>query len=131
MVSDVLTICPPPTPPPASSDRHFQCELLAAAVPGHTIHTSVLSSAPQPLLVSRPLLNQVKCYHKKFRSATRDVIFRLQFHTGAVQGYGLLFGKEELDSACKGEWMEPSVRSIVLLGLLPTRWQRYCQQKQN
>eukprot|EP00073_Rattus_norvegicus_P030379 XP_006251528.1 PREDICTED: tensin-3 isoform X5 [Rattus norvegicus] len=45
----------------------------------------------------------VKCYHKKFRSATRDVIFRLQFHTGAVQGYGLLFGKEELDSACKDD----------------------------
>ncbi|XP_075414249.1 tensin-3 isoform X2 [Tenrec ecaudatus] len=41
----------------------------------------------------------VKCYHKKYRSATRDVIFRLQFHTGAVQGYGLLFGKEELDNA--------------------------------
>ncbi|KAL1791212.1 tensin-3 isoform X1 [Sigmodon hispidus] len=45
----------------------------------------------------------VKCYHRKFRSATRDVIFRLQFHTGAVQGYGLLFGKEELDSACKDD----------------------------
>ncbi|CAH6997844.1 Tns3 [Phodopus roborovskii] len=45
----------------------------------------------------------VKCYHKKFRSATRDVIFRLQFHTGAVQGYRLLFGKEELDSACKDD----------------------------
>ncbi|KAM4873970.1 tensin-3 isoform 2-T2 [Thomomys bottae] len=42
----------------------------------------------------------VKCYHKKYRSATRDVIFRLQFHTGAVQGYRLLFGKEELDNAC-------------------------------
>lgn len=44
----------------------------------------------------------MKCYHKKYRSATRDVIFRLQFHTGAVQGYGLLFAKEELDNACKG-----------------------------
>ncbi|XP_077159306.1 tensin-3 isoform X3 [Paroedura picta] len=41
----------------------------------------------------------VKCYHKKYRSATRDVIFRLQFHTGAVQGYGLMFGKEDLDNA--------------------------------
>ncbi|XP_040602616.1 tensin-3 isoform X5 [Mesocricetus auratus] len=50
-----------------------------------------------------PQACEVKCYHKKFRSATRDVIFRLQFHTGAVQGYGLLFGKEELDSACKDD----------------------------
>ncbi|XP_042637372.1 tensin-3 [Orycteropus afer afer] len=41
----------------------------------------------------------VKCYHKKYRSATRDVIFRLQFHTGAVQDYGLMFGKEDLDNA--------------------------------
>ncbi|XP_006876565.1 PREDICTED: tensin-3-like [Chrysochloris asiatica] len=45
----------------------------------------------------------VKCYHKKYRSATRDVIFRLQFHTGAVQGYGLVFGKEELDDASKDD----------------------------
>nr|XP_054392419.1 tensin-1-like isoform X8 [Pongo abelii] len=43
----------------------------------------------------------VKCYHKKYRSATRDVIFHLQFHTGAVQGYGLVFGKEDLDNASK------------------------------
>ncbi|XP_077852929.1 tensin-3 isoform X13 [Macaca mulatta] len=45
----------------------------------------------------------VKCYHKKYRSATRDVIFRLQFHTGAVQGYGLVFGKEDLDNASKDD----------------------------
>ncbi|XP_033620811.1 tensin-3, partial [Fukomys damarensis] len=42
----------------------------------------------------------VKCYHKKYRSATRDVVFRLQFHTGAVQGHALVLGKEDLDSAC-------------------------------
>ncbi|OWK06706.1 hypothetical protein Celaphus_00012132 [Cervus elaphus hippelaphus] len=46
---------------------------------------------------------EVKCYHKKYRSATRDVIFRLQFHTGAVQGYRLVFAKEDLDNASKGE----------------------------
>ncbi|XP_068252100.1 tensin-3 isoform X5 [Nyctibius grandis] len=43
----------------------------------------------------------LKCYHKKYRSATRDVIFRLQFHTGAIQGHGLVFGKEDLDNANK------------------------------
>ncbi|KAM5303146.1 tensin-3 isoform 1-T1 [Glossophaga mutica] len=42
----------------------------------------------------------VKCYHKKCRSATREVVFRLQFHTGAVQGHRLVFGKEDLDGAC-------------------------------
>ncbi|XP_044309547.1 tensin-3 isoform X3 [Varanus komodoensis] len=45
----------------------------------------------------------LKCYHKKYRSATRDIIFRLQFHTGAIQGYGQLFGKEELDNANKDD----------------------------
>ncbi|RXM37119.1 Tensin-3 [Acipenser ruthenus] len=45
----------------------------------------------------------VKCYHKKFRSATREVVFCLQFHTSSVQGYGLVFGKEELDNANKDD----------------------------
>ncbi|XP_071592327.1 tensin-3 [Heliangelus exortis] len=45
----------------------------------------------------------LKCYHKKYRSATRDVVFRLQFHTGAVQGHGLVFGKEDLDDANKDD----------------------------
>ncbi|XP_007500504.2 tensin-3 isoform X4 [Monodelphis domestica] len=45
----------------------------------------------------------LKCYHKKYRSATRDVIFRLQFHTGAIQGYGLMFRKEDLDDANKDD----------------------------
>ncbi|XP_054847031.1 tensin-3 [Eublepharis macularius] len=45
----------------------------------------------------------LKCYHKKYRSATRDTVFRLQFHTGAVQGYGMVFGKEDLDNANKDD----------------------------
>lgn len=30
------------------------------------------------------------------------MIFRLQFHTGAVQSFGLVFGKEDLDNASQG-----------------------------
>ncbi|XP_063778765.1 tensin-3 isoform X2 [Pseudophryne corroboree] len=45
----------------------------------------------------------IKGYHKKYRSVTRDVIFRLQFHTGAVHGHRLIFGKEELDHANKDD----------------------------
>ncbi|XP_042662609.1 tensin-3 isoform X4 [Tyto alba] len=45
----------------------------------------------------------LKCYHKKYRSATRDVVFRLQFHTGAIQGHVLVFGKQDLDNANKDD----------------------------
>uniref|UniRef100_A0AAY4E1R8 Tensin 3 n=1 Tax=Denticeps clupeoides TaxID=299321 RepID=A0AAY4E1R8_9TELE len=43
----------------------------------------------------------VKCYHKS-SATSRDVIFRLQFHTGAVQGYNLIFEKEDMENANKG-----------------------------
>ncbi|XP_041957633.1 tensin-3-like [Alosa sapidissima] len=42
----------------------------------------------------------VKCYHKSSAS-NRDIIFRLQFHTGAVQGYNLMFEKEDMECANK------------------------------
>uniref|UniRef100_A0A8C9SMY3 Tensin 3 n=1 Tax=Scleropages formosus TaxID=113540 RepID=A0A8C9SMY3_SCLFO len=43
----------------------------------------------------------VKCYHKNVRTVTREVIFHVQFHTGAVQGYSLIFEKEDLEVANK------------------------------
>ncbi|XP_063075630.1 tensin-3-like isoform X2 [Engraulis encrasicolus] len=42
----------------------------------------------------------VKCYHKSGASS-RDIVFRLQFHTGAVQGYNLMFEKEDMECANK------------------------------
>ncbi|XP_055668270.1 tensin-1 isoform X6 [Falco peregrinus] len=45
----------------------------------------------------------LKCYHKKFRSPTRDVIFRVQFHTCAVHDLDVVFGKEDLDEAFRDE----------------------------
>ncbi|CAK6434789.1 unnamed protein product [Pipistrellus nathusii] len=65
----------------------------------------------------------VKCYHKKHRSATRDVIFRLQFHTGAVQGYGLVFGKQDLDSACQDDRFPASGKIELLFSASPERIQ--------
>lgn len=49
---------------------------------------------------------QLKCYHKKFRSPARDVIFRVQFHTCAIHDLGVVFGKEDLDDAFKGGLIE-------------------------
>nr|XP_043889051.1 tensin-3-like isoform X2 [Solea senegalensis] len=43
----------------------------------------------------------IKCYHKSDITPERDVIFRLQFHTGAVQGYNLMFEKEDMETASK------------------------------
>ncbi|XP_009885637.1 PREDICTED: tensin-1 [Charadrius vociferus] len=45
----------------------------------------------------------LKCYHKKFRSPTRDVIFRVQFHTCAVHDLDVVFGKEDLDEAFRDD----------------------------
>uniref|UniRef100_A0A8C0S0D6 Tensin 3 n=1 Tax=Canis lupus familiaris TaxID=9615 RepID=A0A8C0S0D6_CANLF len=65
----------------------------------------------------------VKCYHKKYRSATRDVIFRLQFHTGAVQGYGLVFGKEDLDNASQDDRFPDNGKIELLFSATPEKIQ--------
>uniref|UniRef100_A0A673M3W5 Tensin-1-like n=1 Tax=Sinocyclocheilus rhinocerous TaxID=307959 RepID=A0A673M3W5_9TELE len=46
---------------------------------------------------------RLKCYHKRFRSPSRDVIFRVQFHTCAVHDLGIIFGKDELDETFKDD----------------------------
>ncbi|KAG7275160.1 hypothetical protein CRUP_015814, partial [Coryphaenoides rupestris] len=43
----------------------------------------------------------IKCYHKSEVTSERQVVFRLQFHTGAVQGYSLTFDKEDMEAANK------------------------------
>ncbi|XP_048866994.1 tensin-3-like isoform X3 [Brienomyrus brachyistius] len=43
----------------------------------------------------------VKCYHKNIRTLSREPVFRLQFHTGTVQGCSLIFEKEDLENANK------------------------------
>lgn len=64
---------------------------------------------------------QLKCYHKKFRSPTRDVIFHVQFHTCAVHDLDVVFGKEDLDEAFRGN--HPNTSSLpppTPLTLLPS-----------
>lgn len=43
----------------------------------------------------------IKCYHKNTLSSGRDIIFRCQFHTGAIRDHGLVLDKTELDDGCK------------------------------
>ncbi|XP_057587382.1 tensin-3 [Hippopotamus amphibius kiboko] len=72
----------------------------------------------------------VKCYHKKYRSATRDVIFRLQFHTGAVQGCGLVFAKEDLDNASKDDRFPDNGKIELVFSATPEKIQG-CEHLQN
>uniref|UniRef100_A0A3B3CMH4 Tensin 1b n=1 Tax=Oryzias melastigma TaxID=30732 RepID=A0A3B3CMH4_ORYME len=63
--------------------------------------TSICITIEPGLLLKGDIL--LKCYHKRYRSPCRDVIFRVQFHTCAVHDLGLVFGKEELDETYKDE----------------------------
>ncbi|XP_039937079.1 tensin-3 isoform X2 [Hirundo rustica] len=72
----------------------------------------------------------MKCYHKKYRSATRDVIFRLQFHTGAIQGHGLVFGKEDLDKANKDDRFPDYSKVELVFSGTPEKIQG-CEHLQN
>lgn len=59
---------------------------------------------------------QVVCYDKNSRSASRQVVFRLQFHTGLVVGHTLSFSKADLDCACEGDLLR--ARLFLLLSAL-------------
>ncbi|XP_014117201.1 PREDICTED: tensin-3 isoform X7 [Pseudopodoces humilis] len=72
----------------------------------------------------------MKCYHKKYRSATRDVIFRLQFHTGAIQGHSLVFGKEDLDNANKDDRFPDYSKVELVFSGTPEKIQG-CEHLQN
>uniref|UniRef100_A0A673M3Z1 Tensin-1-like n=1 Tax=Sinocyclocheilus rhinocerous TaxID=307959 RepID=A0A673M3Z1_9TELE len=57
----------------------------------------------RPFLKIYQAMQPLKCYHKRFRSPSRDVIFRVQFHTCAVHDLGIIFGKDELDETFKDD----------------------------
>ncbi|XP_060629719.2 tensin-1 isoform X8 [Anolis sagrei] len=63
--------------------------------------TSICITIEPGLLLKGDIL--LKCYHKEFRSPTRDVIFRVQFHTCAIHDLAVVFNKEDLDDAFKDE----------------------------
>ncbi|XP_048864422.1 tensin-3 isoform X1 [Brienomyrus brachyistius] len=43
----------------------------------------------------------IKCYHKSIHAPGREVMFRIQFHTGIIHGCQLTFDKEDLEHANK------------------------------
>ncbi|XP_076828075.1 tensin-3 isoform X2 [Brachyhypopomus gauderio] len=64
--------------------------------PGHR-HRVCIVLEPAQLLKGDIM---VKCYHTRAPSQ-QEVIFRLQFHTGAVQNHNLMFEKEDMEQANK------------------------------
>ncbi|KAK2835006.1 hypothetical protein Q5P01_015490 [Channa striata] len=61
-------------------------------------HTGRLHFVLQPAQLLKGDILMV-CYDKNSVSATRQVVFRLQFHTGLVHGHSLTFSKVDLDCA--------------------------------
>ncbi|XP_032218321.2 tensin isoform X2 [Nematostella vectensis] len=64
----------------------------------------------------------IKCYHKNTLSSVRDIIFRCQFHTGAIKDCVLVLDKTDLDEAhrdkrfpdnCKVEFVFSATGSFV------------------
>ncbi|XP_070711996.1 tensin-1 [Pempheris klunzingeri] len=64
-------------------------------------NTSICITIEPGLLLKGDIL--LKCYHKRYRSPSRDVVFRVQFHTCAIHDLGVVFGKNELDETFKDE----------------------------
>ncbi|XP_029926684.1 tensin isoform X1 [Myripristis murdjan] len=64
-------------------------------------HTSICITIEPGLLLKGDIL--LKCYHKRYRNPSRDVVFRVQFHTCAIHDLGVVFGKNELDETFKDE----------------------------
>ncbi|KAF6722240.1 Tensin [Oryzias melastigma] len=64
-------------------------------------NTSICITIEPGLLLKGDIL--LKCYHKKYRTPTRDMVFRVQFHTCAIHDLGVVFGKNELDETFRDE----------------------------
>ncbi|XP_034034194.1 tensin [Thalassophryne amazonica] len=64
-------------------------------------NTSICITIEPGLLLKGDIL--LKCYHKRYRNATRDMVFRVQFHTCAIHDLGVVFGKNELDETFRDE----------------------------
>ncbi|XP_026537059.1 tensin-3 [Notechis scutatus] len=63
----------------------------------------------------------LKCCCKEYQYGIRSNVFRLQFHTGAVQGYSLIFNKEDLDDANKDDHFPENGRVELIFSSSPEK----------
>ena len=45
----------------------------------------------------------LKAYHRRLTPSSREIIFRVQFHTCAVADKVLPFARQQIDDACNGK----------------------------
>ncbi len=103
------------------------------------VHSSMTDNMKRLSIAFNPCMQLrgdilIKCYHHKVNSATRDVIFRCQFHTCAISDYVLNFTKSELDDACEG--IDVRITSVMYFAWKvvqhwsqgPSPFQKFCFQ---
>uniref|UniRef100_A0A3B3HGF9 Tensin 3 n=1 Tax=Oryzias latipes TaxID=8090 RepID=A0A3B3HGF9_ORYLA len=64
----------------------------------------------------------VVSYHKNSWSGSRQVVFRLQFHTGIIAGHTLSFSKADLDCACEDSSFPDDGKLELLFSESPERF---------
>nr|XP_046247767.1 tensin-3 isoform X2 [Scatophagus argus] len=78
--------------------QSLQAVCTSAVYHVHAAQTDQLYIVLQPAQLLKGDI-MVVCYDKNSQSASRQVVFRLQFHTGVMQGHTLTFFKADLDCA--------------------------------
>nr|XP_017212095.1 tensin-1-like isoform X4 [Danio rerio] len=76
-------------------------------------HTSICITIEPGLLLKGDIL--LKCYHKRYQNPSRDVIFRVQFHTCALHNLALVFTKNDLDDTFKADERFPEYGKVEFI----------------
>ncbi|KAI2663407.1 Tensin [Labeo rohita] len=76
-------------------------------------HTSICITIEPGLLLKGDIL--LKCYHKRYQNPSRDVIFRVQFHTCALHNLALVFTKNDLDETFKADERFPEYGKVEFI----------------
>uniref|UniRef100_A0A8C2A759 Tensin 1 n=1 Tax=Cyprinus carpio TaxID=7962 RepID=A0A8C2A759_CYPCA len=69
----------------------------------------------RPFLKIYQAMQPLKCYHKRYQNPSRDVIFRVQFHTCAVHNLALVFTKNDLDETFKADERFPEYGKVEFI----------------
>uniref|UniRef100_UPI00398ED302 tensin-1-like isoform X2 n=1 Tax=Pristiophorus japonicus TaxID=55135 RepID=UPI00398ED302 len=83
--------------------------------------TSICITIEPGLMLKGDIL--LKCYHKKYQSPSREIVFRVQFHTCAIHDLGVVFGKQDLDDAFKDDRFPEYSKIELIFSFAPEKIQ--------